>query len=90
MMVEERQHLGAHGAVVGRLAIDPGDHVGRLAVDRRLEQLTHAAPLVGCHRRRSSLSSRKSQARARLQRRFNVAGEMSSAAAASSIPRPAK
>ena len=37
-----------------------------------------------------SVSSRNSHARARLQRRFKVAGEMSSAAAASSMLRPAE
>src|SRR5581483_4088525 len=89
MVFEQREDLGADGAVAGGLAVDPASGFLGRAVDRALEEFSNAAPLVGGHPR-CSLSSRKSHARARLQRRFKVAGDMPRAAAASSIASPAK
>jgi hypothetical protein len=87
MMIEKRQHLGAHCRIIRRFLRDPRGHARRIVVDRRLEQIADPASLL---RRHPPLISRNSQARASAQRRFNVAGDMPSASAVSSMLRPAK
>ena len=59
-----------------------------LEIDTPLEEVAHAAPLLGRHG--CPPSSRNSQARASAKRRFRVAGDMSSAFAVSSMLRPTK
>src|SRR5437773_5976288 len=90
MVREERQHFVAHDRIVGRLARDPALDAGvRVAIERRLEQIAHAAMLVGRHDT-SPLSSRNNHARAIAQRRLSVAGDMPIASAVSSMLSPAK
>src|SRR5438445_5469901 len=88
-MFQERQNLGAHCLVVRRFVLNPSHEIDRIAFDGRLEELANAVPLLGLHRA-SLLNSRKSHARARLQRRLSVAGDIPRALAASSMPNPAK
>src|SRR5262249_6101661 len=87
VMSEERLDLGADFRIVG-FTLEPQPEILWLRVDSRFEQLAHPLPL--CRSHRPPLNSRKSQARASAQRRLSVAGDISSAAAASSIPRPTK
>jgi len=85
-VVEQRLDFGPYLRIFRDAVREPADDIGRLVLERGLEQFSGAPMLLGSH----VLSSRKSQARARLQRRFNVAGEMSMASAASSTLSPAK
>jgi hypothetical protein len=75
---EQGQNLGLNGRIACRLTRNPGRLVGRFALDRGLEQNPNAPPLVLGHRSdvNPDPSSRNSHARATLQRRFSVAGEI--------------
>src|SRR5262249_32451462 len=88
VMVQQRLDFGAHLQVVA-FSLKPSTKVGGLDIDRRLEQLADSLPLSARHRA-PPLNSRNSHARASAQRRLSVAGEIPSAAAASSMPRPTK
>jgi hypothetical protein len=60
----------------------------RLAIQRRREQLLDLAPALGGGAGHPSSSSRLSHARAMVQSRFTVAGEVPNASAVSSTLRP--
>ena len=72
MVIEQRADVGADVGVRG-LRGEPGRPLGRIAIERRLEQIADACLLFGRHRG-DGLSSRKSHARASDQRRLSVAG----------------
>ena len=88
MMVEQRPNLRAHDRVVGRRCLEPLRHVDRLVLECGLEQIARARRC--CSGSSHWLSSRNSHARASAHRRFNVAGDMPIASAASSTLMPAK
>ena len=90
MMIEQGDDLVADYRIVGRFARDPRRDAGRIAIDRRFEQIADAALLISRHEPVAPLSSRNSHARARANRRLSVAGDMPSASALSSMLRPAK
>jgi len=75
VVVDKRQHFVADDGVVGRFAGHPAADAGRVVIERLLEQFAHAPVLFGCHRT-GPVSSRNSQARARANLRFNVAGDI--------------
>ena len=86
MVIQQRSHFGAHIPIVRLRALEPARDVHGIHVERGLKEIARAAMLIRSH----VLSSRKSQARARAQRRFSVAGDMPMASAASSTLMPAK
>jgi hypothetical protein len=87
MMREQRAHLGLERRVAraGLREIDIAS-LGRLG-ERRLEDLGDPRPALG--HAAPPYSSRCSQARATVQSRFTVAGEVPSTSAVSSIDKPA-
>ena len=97
MRVEERFHLAPHLDVVATLAIEHRAQRRWIAVERGGEDQLHTLPVFGRRlggpetsfvwRQRAighACSSRFNQARARVQSRLTVAGEMPSASAVSS------
>jgi hypothetical protein len=86
---EERRHLVAQRGIARTFRVEPRAARRRLVRERAIQQRLDAAPAP---RRggRHAPSSRLSQARAIVQSRFTVAGEMSSASAVSSTLMPPK
>ena len=85
MVIQKRLHFGADG-LVRFILLQPCRESGRFEIDGSFEEISGTSMLFGIH----ALSSRNSQARARLHRRFKVAGDMAMASAASSTLIPAK
>jgi len=83
MVIEQRSHFQPNLGI-GLRRFQPATHVRGMAIERGFEEIAGPAMLLGSH----VLSSRKSQARARLQRRFSVAGDIPIASAASSTLMP--
>src|SRR5262249_918054 len=88
VMIQQRLDFGAHLHVIA-FTLKPSTKVGGLHIDSGLEQLADLLPLIARHRV-PPLNSRTSHARGSAQRRLSVAGEIPSAVAASSMPRPTK
>jgi hypothetical protein len=87
---EQRGHLSAETQVAGTGGIQKPLARGRLTIERRREKLLDPAPALGGGTRHASPSSRLSQARAMVQSRFTVAGDVPNASAVSSTLIPPK
>ena len=47
VVIEQRSHFGAHDGIVRRGLFEPAQHIGRLVLERVLEQISRAASLFG-------------------------------------------
>ena len=90
MAVEQALHLAQKLRVGTSLGSGEGVALGRVDVERGVEDFVDALPAFAGHGSGLRSSSRASQARAIVQCRFTVAGEVSIASAVSSTVRPPK
>src|SRR5204863_215970 len=81
VVIQQRDDLVANRGIVGRLPGHPRRTLACIVIEGRLEDLADTLMLFGRHG--AAASSRNSHARASVQRRLSVAGEMTSAASSS-------